>query len=78
MSDASTASARIARPIHAYLLLLSGCMSVLAAVLIAPILPKMQAHFATVPRVEFLVPVAPTAPGLVIALLSLLVGALTD
>jgi MFS family permease len=72
------AGTRLARPIHAYLLLLCGCMSVLAAVLIAPILPKMQAHFASVPRVEFLVPVALTAPGLVIAILSLFVGAIAD
>jgi MFS family permease len=53
-------------------------MSVLAAVLIAPILPQMQAHFAEVPRVEFLVPVALTAPGLVIAVLSLVVGVMAD
>lgn len=67
-----------ARPIHAYLLLLCGCMSVLAAVLIAPNLPRMQAHFADVARVEFLVPIALTAPALVIALLSLFVGAIAD
>lgn len=71
-------TARVARPIHAYLLLLCGCMSVLAAVLIAPNLPLMQAHFADVPNVEFLVPVALTAPALVIALLSLFVGAFAD
>lgn len=72
------ADSRQAGPLQAYLLLLAGCMSVLAAVLIAPILPKMQAHFADVPRVEFLVPLSLTAPGLVIALLSLFVGALAD
>ncbi|MBS99833.1 MAG: MFS transporter [Oceanospirillaceae bacterium] len=68
----------VARPIHAYLLLLCGCMSVLAAVVIAPILPKMQAHFADIERVEFLVPLALTTPGLVIALLSLFVGVIAD
>lgn len=78
MNQLQSAGVRQAGPIQAYLLLLSGCMSVLAAVLIAPILPKMQAHFADVPRVEFLVPVALTAPGLVIALLSLFVGAMAD
>lgn len=74
----SPTTAPVARPIHAYLLLLCGCMSVLAAVLIAPNLPLMQAHFADVPRVEFLVPVALTAPALVIAALSLFVGAFAD
>ncbi len=78
MNQRQPAGVRQAGPIQAYLLLLSGCMSVLAAVLIAPILPQMQAHFADVPRVEFLVPVALTAPGLVIALLSLFVGAIAD
>lgn len=71
-------NSRKAGPIHAYLLLLSGCMSVLAAVLIAPILPQMQAHFAGVSGVEFLVPIALTAPGLVIAVLALFVGVIAD
>lgn len=78
MSDYSQAPARQARPVHAYLLLISGCMSVLGATLIAPNLPRMQAHFAHVPHVEFLVPIALSIPALVIALLSLLVGALAD
>ena len=76
--SSSTAIGHRAGPIHAYLLLLSGCMSVLASVLIAPVLPRMQAHFSAVPSVEFLVPLALTAPALVIAILSLFVGALAD
>lgn len=76
--EPSIADSRKAGPVQAYLLLLSGCMSVLAAVLIAPILPNMQAHFADVPNVEFLVPVSLTAPGLVIAILALFVGAIAD
>lgn len=74
----SLSDPRQAGPLQAYLLLLAGCMSVLAVVLIAPILPKMQAHFADVPQAEFLVPMSLTTPGLVIALLSLFVGALAD
>ncbi|TAK54422.1 MAG: MFS transporter [Gammaproteobacteria bacterium] len=65
-------------PAQAYLLLLCGCMSTLAVVLVAPILPDMQAHFAAVPGVEFLVPVSLTAPSLVVAALSLFVGAIAD
>ncbi|MCY0966288.1 MFS transporter [Parathalassolituus penaei] len=68
----------IARPFHAWLLLLCGCMSVLAAVVIAPVLPQMQEHFSATDNVEFLVPMALTAPGLVIALLSMVVGVLAD
>lgn len=65
-------------PAQAYLLLLCGCMSTLAVVLVAPVLPSMQAHFAAVPRVEFLVPLSLTAPSLVVAALSLFVGAIAD
>lgn len=68
----------VARPLHAWLLLLCGCMSVLAAVVIAPVLPQMQQHFAATDNVEFLVPMALTAPGLVIALLSMVVGIVAD
>lgn len=68
----------VARPMHAWLLLLCGCMSVLAAVVIAPVLPQMQEHFSATENVEFLVPMALTAPGLVIALLSMVVGIVAD
>jgi len=61
-----------------YLLLLVNCLSPMAAIVIAPSLPQMQAHFADVPHVEFLVPVALTIPGLLVALLSPLVGVLAD
>ncbi|MFT4190630.1 MAG: MFS transporter [Comamonas sp.] len=61
-----------------YLLLLLNCLSPLAAIVVAPSLPQMQAHFANVPNVEFLVPVSLTIPGLLVALLSPLVGWLAD
>lgn len=61
-----------------YLLLLINCLSPMAAIVIAPSLPQMQAHFAAVPNVEFLIPVALTIPGLLVALLSPVVGTLAD
>lgn len=61
-----------------YLLLLINCLSPMAAIVVAPSLPQMQAHFAAVPNVEFLVPIALTIPGLLVALLSPLVGILAD
>ena len=61
-----------------YLLLLINCLSPMAAIVVAPSLPQMQAHFASVPNVEFLIPVALTIPGLLVALLSPLVGFLAD
>ncbi|MDO7410083.1 MFS transporter [Acinetobacter baumannii] len=61
-----------------YLLLLLNCLSPLAAIVIAPSLPQMQAEFAHVPNVEFLVPVALTIPGLLVALFSPVVGTLAD
>ena len=68
----------VARPFHAWLLLLCGCMSVLASVVIAPVLPQMQEYFSATPNVEFMVPMALTAPGLVIALFSMIVGVIAD
>ncbi|MFK4754040.1 MFS transporter [Oceanobacter antarcticus] len=70
--------APVARPYHAWLLLLCGCMSVLASVVIAPVLPQMQEYFSDQPNVGFMVPMALTAPGLVIALLSMAIGVLAD
>lgn len=61
-----------------YLLLLINCLSSMAAIVVAPSLPQMQKHFADVPNVEFLIPVALTIPGLLVAILSPLVGILAD
>ncbi|AYN97009.1 MFS transporter [Pseudomonas sp. LTJR-52] len=64
--------------IATYLLLLINCLSPMAAIVVAPSLPQMQAHFANVPNVEFLVPISLTIPGLLVALLSPGVGILAD
>ena len=64
--------------IATYLLLIVNCLSPMAAIVIAPSLPLMQAHYSDVPNVEFLVPMALTIPGLLVALLSPLVGMLAD
>lgn len=53
-------------------------MPILGALLIAPVLPKIQAHFAGVPRAEFLTPIALTIPSLMIATLALFAGAIVD
>jgi len=63
---------------QAGLLLFGSCLPVLGAVLIAPVLPRMQAHFAETPGVAVLVPVALTLPALMIALLAPLAGVLAD
>ena len=44
------------------LLLLGSCLPVLGAVLLAPVLPRMQAHFADTPGATVLVPIALTLP----------------
>lgn len=60
------------------LLLLGSCLPVLGAVLLAPILPRMQAHFADTPGVAVLVPIALTLPALMIALLAPFAGIIAD
>ncbi len=60
------------------LLLAASCMSVLGAVLIAPVLPQMQQEFAAVAGVEVLVPVVLTVPALMIGLIAPFAGFIAD
>ena len=60
------------------LLLLGSCLPVLGAVLLAPVLPRMQAHFVETPGATVLVPVALTLPALMIALLAPFAGVIAD
>lgn len=61
------------------LLLMAGaCLPILGAVLIAPVLPQMHDHFADVPGVDVLVPMALTVPALALALLAPFAGVLVD
>ncbi|GGS13087.1 MFS transporter [Streptomyces humidus] len=59
-------------------LMAGSCLPVLGAVLIAPALPKMQDHFASVPGAKALVPLALTVPALVLALLAPFAGVIVD
>ncbi|PVZ42515.1 MFS transporter [Pseudomonas sp. CC120222-01a] len=63
---------------QALLLLLGSCLPVLGGVLVAPVLPSMQAHFAATPGASVLVPIALTVPALMIALTAPLAGWLAD
>ncbi|GAQ63742.1 MFS transporter [Streptomyces scabiei] len=59
-------------------LMMGSCLPVLGAVLIAPVLPKMQDHFASVPGAKALVPLALTVPALALALLAPFAGVIVD
>ncbi len=63
---------------QAAVLMVGSCLPVMAAVLIAPVLPLIQAHFATVPNVDVLVPVMLTVPSLFLGLLAPFAGAIVD
>ncbi|MGF6708609.1 MFS transporter [Pseudomonas frederiksbergensis] len=69
---------RQARLPQSLLLLLGSCLPVLGAVLLAPILPRMQEHFADTPGVAVMVPIALTLPALMIALLAPFAGTIAD
>ncbi|MFD1547284.1 MFS transporter [Nonomuraea guangzhouensis] len=60
------------------LLMAGACLPILGAVLIAPVLPQMHDHFADVPGVDALVPMALTIPALSLALLAPFAGVLVD
>jgi MFS family permease len=60
------------------LLMTGSCLPILGAVLIAPVLPKMQDHFDAVPGAKVLVPMALTVPALSLALLAPFAGVIVD
>ncbi|MFE9451950.1 MFS transporter [Streptomyces sp. NPDC006739] len=60
------------------LLMAGSCLPILGAVLLAPVLPKMQHHFASTPGAKALVPLALTVPALSLALLAPFAGVIVD
>src|SRR5215207_8734454 len=63
---------------QALVLLLSSCLAVLGAVLLAPVLPALEDAFADTPGVEALTPIVLTAPALVIGLTAMIAGRIVD
>lgn len=66
------------RLIHAIILLVTCGLNVLVTAILGPSLPAMQAHFASVPGVEYLVPMTMSMPLLTVAIVSVFVGELAD
>jgi MFS family permease len=62
----------------AHLLLLIACLPILGMLVIAPVLPDIQRHFATTAGAAYLAPLVLTAPSLSIVLLSPLSGRLAS
>lgn len=62
----------------AVLLMAGSCLPILGAVLIAPVLPRMQDHFAHVPGNTVLVPLVLSVPALSLAVLAPFAGVLVD
>jgi MFS family permease len=60
------------------LLMAGSCLPILGAVLLAPVLPKMQDHYDTVAGAKALVPVVLTIPALSLALLAPFAGVIID
>ncbi|RSM38405.1 MFS transporter [Amycolatopsis balhimycina DSM 5908] len=69
---------RQAGPAQAIVLLLASCLSVLGAVLLAPVLPRIQDAFAGTPGVATLTPTVLTVPALVIGLTASIAGRVVD
>ena len=73
-----TAPTRQAGRPQGLLLMLMSCLPVLGAVLLAPVLPRMQDHFGDTGKAEALVPLSLTVPALMIALLAPFAGRIVD
>ncbi|MFF4584979.1 MFS transporter [Streptomyces sp. NPDC001388] len=81
VDDAAPSPVAVSGPAHLLrvtLLMAGSCLPILGAVLIAPVLPKMQDHFASVPGAKALVPLALTVPALALALLAPFAGVMVD
>ncbi len=72
------ATGRPAGTAQAVVLLLASCLSVLGAVLLAPVLPRIQDAFASTPGVTTLTPMVLTVPALVIGLTATIAGRIVD
>lgn len=77
-SGATLATSGAAHRLRVALLMAGSCLPILGAVLIAPVLPKMQDHFADVPGAGALVPMALTVPALSLGLLAPFAGVIVD
>ncbi|MFI6034276.1 MFS transporter [Streptomyces sp. NPDC051315] len=81
VDDAAPSPVAVSGPAHLLrvtLLMAGSCLPILGAVLIAPVLPKMQDHFVSAPGAEALVPLALTVPALSLALLAPFAGVIVD
>ncbi|KUO15822.1 MFS transporter [Streptomyces dysideae] len=81
VDDAAPSPVAVSGPAHRLrltLLMAGSCLPILGAVLIAPVLPKMQEYFESVPGAEALVPLALTVPALSLALLAPFAGVIVD
>ncbi|MFC5907546.1 MFS transporter [Streptacidiphilus monticola] len=69
------------RPAHLlrlWLLMAGSCLPILGAVLISPVLPRIQDHYAHVPGANALVPLVLTVPALALAILAPVAGLVVD
>ncbi|KUM75303.1 MFS transporter [Streptomyces curacoi] len=81
VDDDAPSPAAVSGPAHLLrvtVLMAGSCLPILGAVLIAPVLPKMQDHFASTAGAKALVPLALTVPALSLALLAPFAGVIVD
>ena len=80
-AESTTSSVSVAGPAHILrvaLLMAGSCLPILGAVLISPVLPDIQRHFANVPGVKALAPLVLTIPALALAILAPFAGVIVD
>jgi len=78
MISTNRMTTRTPGPAQGYVLSVASTMSVMGAVLMAPLLPSIMGEYAQTPGVHYLVPMALTLPSLCVAILAPLVGWLAD
>jgi MFS family permease len=74
----SALSAPKANVFHALILLSTVICGTLAPTVIGPILPAMQEHFQDVPGIESMVPLVVTMPMLILGVIAMVIGGISD
>ncbi|GAB4060467.1 MFS transporter [Uliginosibacterium sediminicola] len=74
----SPGAERVAGPKQALAILLGSSLSIMGAVMVAPVLPKMASELVNSPETAMLLPLVATGPALAIALFAPLAGWLSD
>lgn len=78
VSASAVSTAKEPGVFQGWILIATTWLSVMAAIVVSPILPKMTAHFSSVAHVDLMISLTATLPAFFVAFLAIPAGALAD